>query len=181
MRGADERRHRHAMLVRLVDDIARRRPERVREQPDRMRQRDLHLRARLLVRPAQQPLHARRVVRQRRHAVLPQRLFDEVAVRLRDHRLELRQIAARRRRRHHHIDAVRLAIDVLVDPVELDLELLRRKRQRAKHAHATGAADRSDDVTAVAEREDRKLDAELFADARLHRSSSFWPRYLPSL
>ena len=63
-------------------------------------------------------------------------------------------------RRHDDVDAVRLAVDVLVDPVELDLELLGRERERAEHAEPAGLAHRGDDVAAVAEGEDRELDPE---------------------
>jgi hypothetical protein len=63
---------------------------------------------------------------------------------------------------HDDIDSVRLAADVVVDPVELGLQLFGREVERAEDAHAAGAADRGDDVAAVAESEDRILDAEEF-------------------
>ena len=62
--------------------------------------------------------------------------------------------------RHHGVDAVGLAVDVLVDPVELDLELLGAEADGAEHAEAAGLAHRGDDVAAVREREDRVLDPE---------------------
>ena len=70
--------------------------------------------------------------------------------------------------RHDDVDAVGLAVDVLVDPVQLDLELLGREGERAEHAEAAGLAHRGDDVAAVAEGEDRELDAELVADRCTH-------------
>ena len=70
-------------------------------------------------------------------------------------------------RRHHDVDAVRLAVDVLVDPVELDLELLGRERERAEHAHPAGVGHRGDDVAAVAEGEDGQVDPEHVAEARV--------------
>src|SRR6266540_1445643 len=81
--------------------------------------------------------------------------------------------------RHHDVDAVRLAVDVLVDPVELDLELVVRERQRAEHAETARLADGGHDVAAVAEREDRQVDAEHLARAGLHACTSaivatFW-------
>ena len=107
--------------------------------------------------------------------MLGQQLVDPVAVMLRDHLLQLLAHPLRVElagtlvlRRHHHVDAVRLAVDVLVDPVQLDLELLGRERQSAEHAEAAGLADRGHDVAAVAEREDRQVDAEHVAHTCLH-------------
>ena len=69
---------------------------------------------------------------------------------------------------HREVDAVRLAVDVLVDPGELDLELVGAERERAEHPVAAGLADRGDDVAAVREGEERELDAELVADGGAH-------------
>ena len=55
---------------------------------------------------------------------------------------------------------------MLVDPVQLDLELLGREADGAEHAEAAGLAHGGDDVAAVGEGEDRELDAELVADGR---------------
>ena len=63
------------------------------------------------------------------------------------------------------VHAVRMVADVLVDPVQLDLELLRGEADRAQHAEAAGLADGDDNVPAVGEREDRVL------DVRGHRRS----------
>ncbi len=60
------------------------------------------------------------------------------------------------------INAVGFAVDVLVQPVQLDLEALRRVTRGAQHAHAASLADFGDDVTAMAESEQRKFDAEAF-------------------
>ena len=94
----------------------------------------------------------------------------------RDHLLELALEVFGARRpsgsshlgRHHEVDAVRLAVDVLVDPLQLDLELFGREVQRAEHAHAAGPADRGDHVAAVAEREDREFEAEVAGELRAH-------------
>ena len=61
-------------------------------------------------------------------------LVDVVPVLLADHLPELRaevlgvaaeaELAVRRLHRHDHVDAVGLAVDVLVDPLQLELELL---------------------------------------------------------
>ena len=79
----------HAVLVREVDDVLRRRAERVHEQLDRVRERDLDLRSRALVRPPEQAAAGVLVVGQRRHVVLGEHLLDEVLVLLRDHVVEL--------------------------------------------------------------------------------------------
>ena len=69
---------------------------------------------------------------------------------------------------HDDVDAVRLAVDVLVDPRQLDLELLGGERERAEHAEAAGLRDRGDDVAAVREGEDGELDVELVAEWGFH-------------
>ncbi len=70
--------------------------------------------------------------------------------------------------RDHDVDAVGVVADVLVDPFQLDLELLGGEADRPQHAEATGLAHRDDDIAAVREREDRELDAELVADGSVH-------------
>ena len=71
----------------------------------------------------------------------------------------------------HDVDAVGVVADVLVDPLQLDLELLGREADGAEHAEAAGLAHRDHDVTAVGEGEDRELDAEVVADGRVHAGS----------
>jgi len=66
--------------------------------------------------------------------------------------------------RDHDVDAVGVVTDVLVDPVQLDLQLLRSEAHRAEHPEATCLAHGDHDVTGVGEREDRELDVELVAD-----------------
>jgi hypothetical protein len=74
--------------------------------------------------------------------------------------------------RHHHVDAVGAAVDVLVDPLELQLELLGREGQRAEHPHATRVGHRGHDVATVAEGEDRVLDPEHLGQAVPHAGAS---------
>ena len=114
-------------------------------------------------------------------AVVGEDLVDVVPVVLADHRPQLRAdvrdvvdagVAIRRLHRHHHVDAVRLAAHVLVDPVQLELELVGREGERAEHAHAAGVGDRGDDVAAVREGEDRELDAEHLGETVLHGVTS---------
>ena len=95
-----------------------------------MLERDLDLLATLLVHPAEQPLGAV-FVGELRHVVLGQQLVHPIPVLLGDHLLELLAHPLRVElagagvlRRHHDVDPVRLAVDVLVDPVQLDLELV---------------------------------------------------------
>ena len=104
-------------------------------------------------------------------------LVDVVPVVLADHRPQLRPdvrhvvdagVAIHGLHRHHDVDAVRLAADVLVDPLQLELELVRREGERAEHAHAAGVRHRGDDVAAVREGKDRELDAEHLGETVLH-------------
>ena len=68
---------------------------------------------------------------------------------------------------HDDVDAVGLAAHLVVDPGQLLVELLGRERGRAEHAEAAGVGHRGDDVAAVAEGEEREVDAEL-SQIRLH-------------
>ena len=93
----------------------------------------------------------------------------------RDHRLELalevvgaHALGQLDLGRHHEVDAVGLAVDVVVDPLQLHLELVGREVERAEHAHAAGPAHRGDDVAAVAEGEDREFEAEIPGELRAH-------------
>ena len=78
------------------------------------------------------------------------------------------RVAVDRLDRHHDVDAVGPAVHVLVDPVQLELELLGRERERAEHAHAAGVGDRRDHVAAVGEGEDRVLDPEHVGELAVH-------------
>ena len=69
---------------------------------------------------------------------------------------------------HDQVDAVRAVADLGLDPVEVDLELLGAVRSGAQHAHPPGLGDRGHDVTAVAERQDRHVDAEHLGDGGAH-------------
>ena len=158
--------------MRLPDDVLRRRTQRVGQQADRVRQRDVDLRARRGVGPPQQ-LADLLAVRKRRDPVLLQDSFHKPPVLLGDHRLELLQelvglgdVGTRVRGRHHDVHAVGLAVDVLVDPRELLLELLRREPQRAEHAEPAGARHRRRHLLVHGEGVDRMLDPELVGQRR---------------
>ncbi len=106
-------------------------------------------------------------------AVFLQQAPGEVAVLGRDARFQAFPgdvLFARRRDvlGDQHVEAVGLAVDVIVDPFQLLLDRLRRVRGRAEHAEAAGAADRRHHVAAMAEGQQRKLDAQHLADRRFH-------------
>src|SRR5262249_40593674 len=73
--------------------------------------------------------------------------------------------------RDDDVDAVGVVADVLVDPVQLDLQLLGREAHCAQHAETPGLADCDHDIAAVGEGEDRKLDAKLVANRGVHAYS----------
>lgn len=65
---------------------------------------------------------------------------------------------------HQNVDAIGLAADVRIDPIQLRLDRVRRVRGCPEHAEAARAADGGDDITTVAEGEQRELDAQRVAD-----------------
>ncbi len=175
--GPDERADEQTVLVREVDDIGRGRTERVDEHLHAgVLQRDLDLTRRFRVDVQTRGLDhaALEILGERWDLVTLQQLLDEIAVALGDHRVEVREVglvaAALAHVLHGHddVDAVGLAVDVLVDPVELDLELFGSEGERTQHSESTGAADRGNDVAAVREGEDRKFDVELVGDRCTH-------------
>ena len=103
---------------------------------------------------------------QRRYAELEQRLVDELLVLLGDHRAEVdRRALGRDLHRHHDVDAVRLAVGVVVEPGQDPLELLGVvEPDAAEDAEAAGPRDRGGDVLGRGEREDRVLDPELVTE-----------------
>ncbi len=143
-----------------------------------MRERHLELVAR--VRIDVEPRGARdlrEVVGHPRHAVLGEEPLDEVAVLLGD---QLVQVLGRGLgpaalahvlRRDDEVDAVGLAAAVLVDPAELDVELLGVEREHAEDAVPAGLGHGGDHVAAVREGEDRELDAEAVADGSAHAAT----------
>ena len=146
-----------------------------------MLQRHVDLRPRRGVGPPEQLPH-RLAVGQRRHAVLREHPLHERAVLLRDHRLELLDEllrivdpGARVRGGHHDVDTVWLAVDVLVHPRQLLVQLLRREPQRAEHAEAAGARDLGRHLLVHGERVDGMLDPELLGQRRsdAHVTRSF--------
>ncbi len=70
--------------------------------------------------------------------------------------------------RNDQIDAVGAVADLRFDPGEVDLELLGRMGDGAEHADPTGLGHCGHDITTVAEREDRELDAQHLGSGSLH-------------
>jgi len=71
-----------------------------------------------------------------------------------------------------HVDAIGLAVDVIVDPFQFLLDALGRMRGGAQDTEAAGAADGGDNVATMAEGEQRKLDAQHIANRRFHGFNS---------
>jgi hypothetical protein len=168
--AAAERSDEPARLLDLVDHVGRRRAQGVRHDPHLLvLEHGLDLRARGGGRPAEQ-LAGVLTLGQLGNAVIGQQLGGELAVAVRDGRAQLRlelvdvELAlARVLPGNHDVDAVGLVAHVLVDPLELDLELVRGEADGPQDSEATGVADGSHDVAAVGEGEDRELDPESFA------------------
>ena len=164
--------------VRTVDELARRRSERVDDQLDRMLERDVdHPRA-LLRREgelADHRLHDRVGVgrRERRDARFIEQVPDEVALRLREQPLGLELAIAERlvARRVEDVDAVGPAVDVLVDPLQLGVDALGAHPRHAEDAEPAGLGNRDDDVAAMREGKDRDLDPEHLAKTAVHARS----------
>jgi hypothetical protein len=95
---------------------------------------------------------------------------DELPVPLGDHRLDIRHgDALDLLRRHHDVQAVRPAVDVRLDPVQVALELVGvGVTDRAEHAEAAGPADGRGDGGERREAEDGVLDSQFLAQLRLH-------------
>ena len=74
--------------------------------------------------------------------------------------------------RDHDVDAVGVVTNVLVDPVELDLELLRAEAHGAEDAEAAGLGHRHHHVAAVGEGEDGEFNTEFVANWRVHTAIS---------
>jgi hypothetical protein len=107
--------------------------------------------------------------------VTVEQIVDPLAMSRCDHRLELlfRHVAlvfADVFGRDDGVDPVWLAVDMLVDPLQLELQLLGAVGHRAQHPEATGSADGSHHVAAVAKGKDGEFDPQLFADFGLHAS-----------
>ena len=108
-------------------------------------------------------------------AVLVLEVLDERAVLVRDHLLEVLEVALDERRRHEQVDAERLVSDLVADPADVGAQLIGREAGGAEDADASGVADGGDHVLGVRERDDGNLAAVLLAQSRkqgvTHRGS----------
>ena len=134
-------------------------------------QRDVDVGTRDGVQPAEDALAAL-ALRERRDAQLLQRLLDEGDVVLGDHRLQVDGLAlGGDLHRHHDVDAVGLAVGVVVEPAQRLLELLGLvEPHAAEDTETTGTRDRRGDVLGGGEGEDRVLDPEPVAELGAHGS-----------
>src|SRR2546425_8838856 len=116
---------------------------------------NIELRPGRRVGPTEERLRRGIIDRQLRDAVPVQNLLDEAPVSVRDLLLQLLGDGGRIHsgalvfRWDHDVDTVWLAVDVLIDPVQLDLELFRGERQSAEHSHPAGLANRRNDVATI--------------------------------
>ena len=113
-----------------------------------------------------------------------QDFLDEGAVLVGDQRLQVVEVErlalADELLGHREVDAVGLAAHVLVDPRQLDLELVGTEGERSQHSVPARPAHLGDDVAAVGEGEQGELDAESVTDLGAHgvdRSENVF--YLP--
>ena len=115
-----------------------------------------------------------KIGRKFRYVITGQQVIDEFAVLRGDHGVErcercvLSPTFAHVIHRHGEVDAIGLAVDVFVDPVQLNLELLRPKSQCAEHTKSSGVGDGSDDVATMREGEDWKFDSKTLGDRSAH-------------
>ena len=164
------------MLVDLLDHVGRRSAEGVGDEPDLVVVQRAHSSRGLPVASVHPIIPLRRWSSGGLgHAVLVEQTSGETAVVVGHHRLQLGLELHRVHLAHalvlagdDDVDAVGVLADVLVEPVELDLELLGREADGAEHAESAGVGHRRDDVAAMGEGEDRELDAEPVADLGVH-------------
>src|SRR5205085_9985164 len=79
------------------------------------------------------------------------------------------------------VEPVGPAVGLLLDPREVDLQLVGGMAHRTQAAEPTGVGDGRHHVPAMAEGQDRELHAQHVADSGLHRFSSSPPTSVPRL
>ena len=77
---------------------------------------------------------------------------------------------------YQHVDAEGMALDALFDPRELLVELLGGHADGSENTHAPRLRHLDDDIFAVSESQQRKLDTEQVTDPSVHRLSLFETR-----
>ncbi len=173
--GAGEGAHQDALVACALHDRRRRHAQRVHEQPDGMAEGDVEKASRAafahVVRIVVAALPGRPKIGGI-DAMLGEQAGDMPAMLGGDARLEVGRRQPTLLVLHlvgdQQVDAVGLAVDVLVDPFEIDFQALRGVGDGAQHAEAAGVRHRRHDVAAMAESEQGKLDSELPAQSRLH-------------
>ena len=170
--GADQGRNRHAVFPAHLDHGPGRYAESIGNQADRMAERSIeHLQRALAVERLR--LIVIDVGCGQLDAVFLQQVAGEIAMLGRNPRFEtfpgdVFLACGRNVLRDQHVEAIGLAVDMVVDPFQFLLDRFRGMRGGAEHAETSGAADGRDHVAAMAEGQQRKLDAQHVADRRFH-------------
>ena len=172
------------LLLDPVDHVRGRRPERIHHQGRVVRKRHVQEWVGLRRRHGRGGVGAQfelaasaRVFRQRRDVVLLQEIIDELPVFRRYVRLEIGHgqtavVGALVLRGDDHVDAIGAVADLVLDPLEVDLERPGGVPYRTEYAQPSGLGDRGDHVAAMAEGKDRHVDPEHLGDGCLHGCSS---------
>ena len=177
-----------------LDEVRGRRPQRRRDEASVVGEQHVEERSHALrVDPHAAHTATQRVVVGRGwHVVASEQLVEPLAMLLGEQLAQLAPIEAtlvraRELLGHQKIDAERLPLDLLLDPLEVDVELLGAVGDRAEDATAPRVGDGGDDVAAMAEAEDRNVDSDEVSGGSAHRgvlrrdgSCRLWHRTGPS-
>lgn len=69
---------------------------------------------------------------------------------------------------NENVDAIGASLNVLIDPLQFDLELFRGEGDGTQHTETTRSRDLDDDIAAMRERENRYLTTQSITDACAH-------------
>ena len=175
---AGQRRHQHAVVVRGGDHIVGRGSQRVGDQLDLtvlsgVLHRDVDVRARDGMQPAEHARVDAIAVRQRWHTEVVERPLHKGPVLGRDHRVEIHLASlGGDLGRHHDVDAEGLAVGVLVHPFQDRVEFFGLVEPHTpEDPEPTGPADGRSHMLARCEPEDGVVDAETVGQFGTHVSS----------
>ncbi|CDZ90704.1 hypothetical protein RHRU231_750051 [Rhodococcus ruber] len=165
-----ERRDGHPLLVGEVDHVLRRGAECVGDEGRTVPERDVDVGAGDRMQPSEDTGCVFGGLVERRHAEFGEGALDEGTVLGGDELVEVDGgPLGGDLRGHHDVDAVGLAVGVLVHPGEDVVEFGRVvEPDAAEDAETTGPADRGGDVLGRGEPEDRVLDSEFPAEIGVH-------------
>ena len=154
----------------LTDEVRRGRPERAGDKPDIMFADDLQLAARPRVGRDQVVAVVGIPVRLlgRRDAEAPHEVLDEGLVRVGHLVRENHLVVTGRGRGKEQVDTVRAPPDLLVEPPQVVLQLFDGLPGGAEHADTAAIRHRRNDISTVAEREDRKGDSQPLREHGFH-------------